>query len=434
LHTRKNKGAGKKMDLKKDDLKSLAHGACFLGCGGGGPLIATLKILEAFPDSASVACVPLEIALQDERGLTAVVAFIGSPNAADQLKYPLPDAIAAFKNLNEKVKTKYGREITYLVPAEVGAGNTIVPFIVACEVNKEREEKIKVIDADGSGRAVPQVTLSTFAANGLSCNPTVLSRSKEKVQESLAERVIPHVTLFTSSAYGLRYDPVFSSTDEKSYSVSLEIDSAADVEDLARIAISNDIFDQCAGLAMWPMDSEQLKQADPVEGTLRKALGLGKLLRGPGPNDLDLLGRQVFVGTLVDIQTSTSGGFDHGLGKLENEETTFFIYIQNENIIGWCSDQSEPKTMAPDLICYLAEEYEQPEGCPEPIRVFSNAAQDWKCFQNKKVTVIGRPCDEKLRQGTLGENFHQLRIALGYPGPYVPFEGTEMRNMVGGKP
>jgi DUF917 family protein len=208
--------------------------------------------------------------------------------------------------------------------------------------------------------------------------------------------------------------------------VSLEIESAAEVEDLIRIVISNGIFEQDAGLAMWPMDSEQLRQADPVEGTVTKALELGKVLRGLGPNDLgdlDFLGKVIFGGTLSDIQTSTSGGFDHGLATLENGEESFYIYLQNENIMGWSSSQAAPIIMAPDLICYLAEEFEQPEGCPEPIRVFSNAAQDWQCFQNKEVIIIGRPCDGKLRQGNLGDTFHQFRIAFGYPGPYIPLEG-----------
>jgi hypothetical protein len=386
------------MDFNKDTLMSTAHGACFLGAGGGGPLVGALNILESYFDRFCVASTSLDETLQDKDGLTAVVAFIGSPNKATDLVPSMKDVVAAFERINEYAKTKYGgREITYLIPIEVGAVNAIVPFVVAGMVNqKARGQKIRVIDADGAGRAIPMLSMASYAANGLSSNPTTLSKSQNL--------------------------DIASPCD--GYTVSLEIEKAVDVEKLIRPVLDNKIFNNFAGLATWVMDADLLRQAKPIQGTLTMAYDLGRILRKrkKTKSDFSSLGTPIFTGTLVDMQINTADGFDYSLTTFNNQSDIFYLYNQNENIIGWSNLQPTPIIMAPDLICCVAAEFQTPSGSPEPMRVFSNTEQDWSAFKGKKVTVFGRACDESLYREPVAELFRILRQNLGYAGIYHPFK------------
>ena len=386
------------MNFDKDALMSTAHGACFLGAGGGGPLVGALNILEScFDRFCIVSSVSLDEALQDKDGLTAVVAFVGSPNAAADLVPSMKDVAAAFERINEYAKTKYGgREITYLIPVEVGAVNTIVPFVVAGIANQKAMRSIRIIDADGAGRAVPMLSMASYAANGLSSNPTILSKA-----------------IIDPSCDG--------------YTVSLEIEKAGDVEKLIRPVLDNKIFNNFAGLAAWVMDADLLQQAKPVQGTLKTAYNLGCILRRQNQTkgDLSSLGTPIFTGVLVDMQINTADGFDHSLTTFNNQHDIFYLYNQNENIIGWSNFQPTPIIMAPDLICCVASEFQIPPGSPEPMRVFSNTEQDWLAFKGKEVTVFGRACDESLRREPVAELFRILRQNLGYAGIYHPFKQIE---------
>jgi len=404
--------------LKKDDFFSLAHGTCFYASGGGGAITAALKLIRQMPENASVTCVSLSEALSDNKGLTATVAFMGAPDAFKNPMYPPLDVIEAFKELDAKANTKYHKSINYLIPIEIGALSVAAIYMVAFEINKDRpeNEKIKIIDADGAGRAVPQLTLLTFASNGLSCNPSLLSRVIPNSSNNSSKRKISQITAFTSSGSGINYNPVITSKNENKYNVSIEIEDASQIENMARIIISDPIYGEYAGLALWIMTATELAKADPVTGYIIKSLELGKKLRKAGKVTFTPL----FHGKLKSIETATSGGFDHGLATFSSQDETFFIYIQNESLIGWTNSKSSPMVMAPDLICYLADEFVIPEGCPEPIRVLSNASDDWNAFKNKNITIYGLPCDKKLKTEKMSEAFYQLRMALGYPGVYIP--------------
>ncbi len=77
-------------------------------------------------------------------------------------------AIAAFDRLNKE----YRGQIGYVIPGEIGAVNTIALILVAID------KGIPVIDGDGAGRAIPALTMTTFAALNLSANPTVLANNQ----------------------------------------------------------------------------------------------------------------------------------------------------------------------------------------------------------------------------------------------------------------
>lgn len=409
------------MELTKNDFYLMAHGSCFLGSGGGGGIISTLKLIEQMPEETTIECVSLQDAVKDKQGITAIVAFMGAPAAFKNPVYPPQDLIAAFDDLDQKAQQKYGKSIRYLMPVEIGAMNLAAAYMVACEKNKNRqaENKIKVVDADGAGRAVPQLTMLTMAANGLSCDPSVLARVLDSSSEDSERGFASH--MFSNG--GLHPNLSFSSG--KTYKVNLEIGDPEQIEIISRSIVSSPLYGQYAGLAIWMMNDSELKQADPVECSMTDSLQLGRLLRQNSDQE-QLFSEwnktlvKLFTGILVDIETTTSGGFDHGVATLQNDKETFCVYIQNENIIGWMKSESSPCVMAPDSICWVAEEFVKPEGCPESIRVFSNDPEDWKNFQNKRVTVWGKPSDPKLKSAAMNQIFSDLRSSFGYPGKYLP--------------
>jgi len=52
-----------------------------------------------------------------------------------------------------------GHKVQFIVPVEIGAVNSLVPMVVASNMN------IPVVNADGAGRAVPTLSCITFSTN-----------------------------------------------------------------------------------------------------------------------------------------------------------------------------------------------------------------------------------------------------------------------------
>lgn len=357
--------------LNKDQLRDICYGAAFLGSGGGGPFSTALRLIEKLPDNVTVTVNTVDEVEPDK--FTAVVAGIGSPEAVLQMQN-LDAAINAYKQLNKA----YGEQISYVIPIEVGAVNTIAPILVAIE------REIAVIDGDGAGRSVPSLTTTTFAAANLSADPSILA-------------------------------------DSEGQSVSIGVKTAGEAEAFVRPILSVKAFNGIAGLAMWAMDKPTLQKAVPIQNTLQLAEDVGHLLRTssqPVDNVLQLLydrglvARSLFTGIVQPLGTQTQGGFDFGKVVLRDDARgrEVWVYYQNENLIAWDTQSTVPMVIAPDSICYVT-----PEGKP-----FSNADIDDEIV-NHPATLIGIVARRELQTGSISESFKQILENLGYAGSYVPF-------------
>jgi hypothetical protein len=134
--------------LNKQQLEDVMIGATLLGAGGGGSPQNSVKLIER-----TVAASPtVEMVSVEEVRDTAhvcVTAGMGSPLAALQRDI-VPELIRAFQFMQERVSD---RSIEYILPLEIGGGNTIVPMLVAAHTG------VKVVDADGAGRSIPQLEM-----------------------------------------------------------------------------------------------------------------------------------------------------------------------------------------------------------------------------------------------------------------------------------
>lgn len=360
--------------LNKDQLRKIAYGACFLASGGGGGLEMSLSLVDSLPDNFEVEVKRVEDIIDSDKK-TAVVAYMGAPAAGVSL-YGAEAAIHAFKKLNEMNNGKIG----FVIPVEIGALSSIVACVVAGKLN------LPVIDADGAGRAVPELTMLTFSGYGVSPNPSVLS-------------------------------------DNKGETVVIEVETVGQVESIARSIIDSPSFKELAGLAMWPMDGLTLHNAAPIRGTLTLAENVGNVLLSEEDNKInavidflesqDMKVYRLFEGLLRKTTTSESGGFDVGqvIVQEQGSMNRVTLYFQNENLMAWDSNKSSSIAMAPDSICYLTS-----DGRP-----FSNADID-DYLIDKEVILIGIASNEELRGGKIMNSFKTALCNIGYAGCYVPIE------------
>jgi uncharacterized protein len=359
--------------LNKDQILDICYGATFLGSGGGGPFKTGQRLVQALPDDVAIEVKTVNEVIADRQDkLTAIVAFIGSPEAGSELK----SVDAAVKAL-ELLEKAYNQPIGYVIPIELGGGSTIVPFVVAHSKN------IAVIDGDGAGRAVPSLTMTTFAAANLSADPTIIA-------------------------------------DNDGQSVSVHVKTADEAEAFIRPILSVAAFGGEAGLALWAMDKAALQKAVTIQGTLQLAEEVGHILRNssqPIDNVLQCLyhrgwvARRLFTGIVQPLPPQTQGGFDFGKVVLRNDaaKREVWVYYQNENLIAWDTQKTVPMIIAPDSICYVTS-----EGQP-----FSNADIDDKIV-NHPATLIGIIARRQLQTGSILQNFKKSLENLGYAGTYVP--------------
>ncbi len=365
-------------ELRKDDLETIVYGATFLASGGGGSFASGWNLVKHFPDHGRVQAVSVEEAGADENALSAVVAYIGAPDAIAGLGKPT-GAINALKKLNQL----YNNRIHYIVPVEIGGLSTIVACLTAAEL------EMAVVDGDGAGRAVPTLTMTTFAGAGYSGNPSVLDNSDGE-------------------------------------GLLVEVEAISDVEGLVRPILGAPAYNEKAGLAMWPMTAQELIQGVPIRDTLTLSWKLGHALRHSEQKIETLLrtlqgeGREPYrlmQGRVHLLSEQTRGGFDFGKVVFRDQDGApkGYIYNQNENLVAWSPQQARPLAIGPDSICYVTL-----SGLP-----FSNAdiqgKVDGQPIEGQESLLVGVTARDELRRNPeIRGAFKRTLVNQGYPGPLVP--------------
>jgi DUF917 family protein len=348
------------------NLDDLAVGAAILGTGGGGnPYIGTLLAKQAIREHG-----PVELVSVDEVPDDAVVvpsAMMGAPTVMVE-KLPRGDEIIrAFKALQEFM----GTEITHTVSIEAGGLNSTTPFSVAAHMG------IPLIDADGMGRAFPEIQMVTPTMYGVSATPMALA-------------------------------------DEKGNAAIIHTIDNRWTERLAR---SLTIDMGCtAMIALFGMDGKMSKEA-LVPGTISLCEELGGLVRETRAGHGDpigavvdrLKGFRVFTGKISDVARRTETGFARGEAKIEGtgeyESSMLELRFQNEHLVAF--RDGEIVVSVPDLIIVLDAETGEPITTEELRYGF-------------RVTVIATPCDFRWRTDA-GLELAGPRY-FGYEIDYVPVE------------
>lgn len=386
------------------DLEPLLLGGTFFGSGGGGTVTSARHLASYFKQgSPYYPKHSFEVISIDEAtdGETVMVAYMGAPEAINSTSFPVGPVKAAERI--QQALAKEGRKLSYVVSPESGALGFIVAGLVAAKLG------LKVIDADGAGRAVPSLPMLTYAAAEISPRPTFLvSQDGLEVELNVTPR---------SDIEGGRFH---------------QQDVSTIVEQMLRPILAEQDFGQFGGLAMWVMKPAQLAAALPIRGTLTRALKFGRALQA-GELDstqavIHYLQTQCAIeakrvaepGEIISVELDTAGGFDVGRVKMKSANTEYTIVYQNESLLVWDSEQAHPVTIAPDSISYFVEGDKQ--------AVYSNGdlvLSDGRInpnVRNRTVSLLAWEADAALCQpnGLILDSFAELLAKMGYLGPYVP--------------
>lgn len=312
------------MKLTIEDLEDLGRGAAFLGTGGGGdPYVGRLMVERALRDGHRLDIIDLDDLPDD--ALVIPTAMMGAPTV---LVEKIPRGDEAIKSLR-KLEEYFGKKAFATMPIEIGGINSTIPLVVGARLG------LPVVDADGMGRAFPELQMETFNVYGVSGTPMVI-------------------------------------TNEYGDSTIVETRDNWMMEWIARgVAIR---MGGCAYIAEYAMTGREAKRTS-VPGTLSLALKIGRGIREAREQHRDpfealiaLLretpyeyGRVIFSGKIIDLFRETTQGFAKGRVKIQGvdgSDEVMEIQFQNENLIARVN--GEVKAIVPDLICILDSETAEP--------------------------------------------------------------------------
>ena len=354
--------------LGKEELEDIVWGSTILGAGGGGSPHDGLNLVKQIKNKVVV----FDVEDLPENVNAVVVAGIGSPKAMIESGFG-PEAVFAYEAIKNMAAVG-GINLAYLMPGEIGGLNTMTPLYVASL------KGIPVVDADGNGRAVPELSTGLYPIYKIPTSPLVVANKAGDV-------IVAYLK-----------DP---------------LDTIA-AETIARTAAVS--FGMLAAFATWIVNRGTIKKY-LVPNSISKSEKIGSSIRKSKTSGMDTVkgvisitgGRELFRGNIKRIETRTVKGFDFArttiAGIANYRGKTFNIDSKNENMIGW--QERKPIIMVPDLISMMTT-----EGKP-----LSNA--DTK--EGTEIAVLGIPAPEPWKRTPEGFNcWKPILENLGYEGPYIP--------------
>ena len=310
--------------ITKDDLADLARGATLLGTGGGGdPYIGMMLVQRVLGEGSITILDPDEIT---DDLFVIPTAQMGAPTVMIEKIPAGTEPTLSLRILEEHL----GRSADATMPIECGGINSMIPLIVAAETG------LPVIDADGMGRAFPELSMETFAVYGVHGSPLALAGER-------GERVI-----------------IDTGDDDKQ------------MEWLARAVTIR--LGGVGHIAEYAMNGADVKRT-AVPRTLSMALALGRAIRlareekrSPFDAIRDTLAstlyqhvRTLFEGKVVDVDRRTTEGFAKGVARIAPADGgggELEIRFQNENLIALRN--GEMVAIVPDLICVVDSDSAEP--------------------------------------------------------------------------
>ncbi len=352
------------MLLDASTLPALARGCAILGAGGGGDTqVGLLAALQAVEDHGPVRLVDLDELPED--GLLMPCGGVGAPTVSIE-KIESGDEGG---RLVEAVESIWGRPVVALMAGEIGGSNGIVPALWAARLG------LPVVDADGMGRAFPEIPQVAMEVAGISPNPAVMTDERGNVI-------------------------VFRATDGDWME---RMERAAAVE-----------FGGMAWSSEYQLTAAQARAGAVVDHAVSLAIRLGTIVRHAEHDPVETLVAQIhaarlIVGKIVDVERRTTGGFVRGSATIEGLDAdagrSLRLEIQNEHLVALEGERA--LAMVPDIISVLDS------GSAEAISTE-------RLRYGQRVTAIAFPCDPVWRTA------RGLELAgprhFGYDLDYVPIE------------
>jgi len=320
--------------LTREDLLDILMGCTILGTGGGGDMTEGIELIDdAFAKGKTFNMISLHDAPPD--------ALICTPYMLGAISALPPEEEAAYARLPRinapAILLAYARFQEYLgqhffgtVCCELGGSNTAVAFYAAAMSGH------MIIDADPAGRAVPEITHSTYYLNDLPAAPIVLANE------------FGEVILLENVQDDLRAETLVRALSIVSRNDIAAIDHALPIKDIRHALIPGTVT-----------------QAQTIGHAQREALATGAdVARAVAQTGG---GAVMFRGEINTSDWRTEDGFTLGSitisGRDAHADQTYRINLKNENLVGWLNDAVH--ATIPDLICLIDTDTGLPVSNPD---------------------------------------------------------------------
>jgi len=365
--------------LTAADLPDLARGATLLGTGGGGdPYIGQMLVARVLQDRGLDGITILDPDDLADDTFVIPTAQMGAPTVMIEKIPAGTEPTLALRTLEAHL----GRRADATMPIECGGINSMIPLIVAAET------RLPVVDADGMGRAFPELSMETFAVYGVHGSPLALAGER-------GETVV--------------------------------IDTGDDDRQMEWLARGVTIRLGGVGhIAEYAMSGADVKRT-AVPRTLSMALALGRAIReareehrSPFEAIARTLSttlypevRELFAGKVTDVERRTTEGFAKGRATISSLDgtgsgATLEIRFQNENLTA--HRDGRLVAIVPDLICVTDIESGEPI-TTEGLRY------------GQRVRVLGISTPEMMRTPAALAAFGPR--AFGLSEEFVPVETSQ---------
>ncbi|MBO8182504.1 MAG: DUF917 domain-containing protein [Archaeoglobus sp.] len=321
--------------ISEEVVRKIAKGAEILGSGGGGQTyISELMALQTLKEDKTTHLIEAESV--PNNALVLTVAMMGSPLI---LKEKIPNGLEA-RNVLKLLENYFGEETYAIVPIEGAGLNSLTSIVAGLNLG------IPVIDADGMGRAFPELQMTTFHISGISITPMAISDEKGN-------------TIFVDSINN-EYGEWFARGVTR-------------------------LMGGYSWISCYAMTGKELKKA-AVKNTLSKAMEIGEILLSELPPESKLERICEFTkgamqkGKVERVRRMKFGKFYGGEAEIMGEEKTKIIF-QNEYLV--VENRSE-RISVPDIIT-LVDSFTLRPITTEEIRAGMN------------VYILTMPSDEKWK-------------------------------------
>jgi uncharacterized protein len=353
------------MHLGLEHLDELGLGCALLGAGGGGDVgIALVMARDAIERHG-----PVDVVATDELAADDIVmpcGLIGAPTVVLERIWNGDEG----RVLRDTVETQLNRSVAALMTFEIGGSNGVLAVCWAARLG------LPLVDADGMGRALPELQQQTMHLAGIPASPLVLTDGRDNA-------------LIIRSADNLW------------------------AERLARSGTAS-LGGACAG-ALYCMTAAEARRG-AIQGSISRALAIGAGMRSRTAERIALItdamgGRELIDGKLIEIERETSGGFVRGSLTVEgmdrDEGRHLRLEFQNEILIAF--EEGVAVASVPDILTVLSRDV----GLPIATELFA---------YGQRVSVIACPSAARWREpdglALVGPR------AFGYELDYAPFDAA----------
>ncbi|WP_327092898.1 DUF917 domain-containing protein [Nonomuraea sp. NBC_01738] len=362
-------------DLTQQDLHDLAEGAAVLGTGGGGdPYIGRLLVERELAAGRRVRVIGADEL--PEGALVLPSSMMGAPTVFVEKLPSGGGNAAAFRALEEHL----GRTAYAVMPTECGGLNSMIPLMLGAQLG------LPVVDADGMGRAFPELQMQTFGVLGVSGSPMAIASD--------------HGDTCVIQAAGNKR------MEQLARALTIQMGGASYISD-------------------YPMETAEVRRTS-VHGTLSLCRDIGRTLRRARQEHADPFaaltamltgtiyshGVVLFQGKVIDVERRTIDGFARGravLAALDAPDDLLEITFQNEHLVA--RRDGRVVAIVPDLICTL----DTGTGAPVPTESLA---------YGQRLTVYGISTPAIMR--TPGALACFGPAGFGLSDPYTPLEDLNL--------